>query len=365
MQQLEADIKEAGIAIAGLENERVRAASPLAAFEHWNIEQLIGRQVTTDAPATFDEMMPLWVGGPNMRPTSKERIEEYNQFVKSVVGDTRYLDLLKRMTSNDVEITEADLSSPHDYLLIEHFLRDHNSEERLCILEIGAGYGKLASTFLKEMDRPFTYILSDGIPESIYYSYAYLRENFPSLNIYSAFDRAPLPPLESIDVLVLPSWRLPELQSDSIDVMINIASIQEMPDQTVEAYFKEISRLIAQNGLFFFENSREYAYRRDYDFPSNWAYLLKKTSPRSRTLDYPVDILLATDSDQTDNNLKFLYPYYREISKTAIDKYHYTSELLRSERKKFREVRAKLMEASQSRNSLLSKIKHAIRTIVN
>src|SRR5215208_8515885 len=49
--------------IAELAADRERAASPLAGLEHWNIGALLGREVPPEAPASFDEMMPLWVGG--------------------------------------------------------------------------------------------------------------------------------------------------------------------------------------------------------------------------------------------------------------------------------------------------------------
>jgi hypothetical protein len=40
--------------IAELAADRERAASPLAGLEHWNIGALLGREVSPEAPPSFD-----------------------------------------------------------------------------------------------------------------------------------------------------------------------------------------------------------------------------------------------------------------------------------------------------------------------
>lgn len=358
-----------GLAIRSLDEERIAAASDLATLDRWNIEALLNRTVTPEQPATFEEMMPLWVGNAAVSPIPTSRRDQYADFLSSVVGGDRFTQLVDALSADRGHLLECDLGPVHDYVLLDHFLSAKGRQgggagARKRVLEIGGGYGRLAEVVLRERPFPMTYILCDGVPESIYYGYAYLKARLPDIKIFPAFGGCALPPLQELDVLVLPSWRLPDLPDGSIDLAINVASIQEMPDATVRAYFAQLDRLLAKGSTFFFENSREFFYRREYPYPPNWRYLFKKKSPRSRTIDYPVDILVVDEGDQSERNLAMLGEYYQQTTASALDEVTRLKEALKADREKFREARDRLVAQSErlrrvldERNDTIKKLK--------
>lgn len=334
-----------GQVVESLERMRAAAASPLAGFERWNINELMGRTVTPGEPCSFDEMMPLWVGRGAMRPITEERMQEYDNFLTSVLGKSRYAEIVDSLAADRGELIEADLGPPHDFLLVEYFLRSLPSvNAKLRILEVGGGYGRLAEVFIRELRQRFTYILCDGVSESIHYSHAYLRARLPDANIYAAFDGNPLPSLADVDVLILPSWRLPELGDHSIDVAMNVASIQEMPQATIDAYFAQFTRLLRLDGLFFFQNSRDFVCRREFVFEKTWQYLMKRQTPRARTINYPTDILQVRDRDMRNENVAIELAYFKDLSERAILQIEREKDTLFKERKESREGRLSMLQ---------------------
>ena len=49
---------------------------------------------------------------------------------------------------------------------------------------------------------------------------------------------------ENFDFLILPGWTIKELKDKSVDMFINMRSIQEMNLKTIDFYFKELQRTI-------------------------------------------------------------------------------------------------------------------------
>ncbi|NJO38877.1 MAG: hypothetical protein HC871_16320, partial [Rhizobiales bacterium] len=102
-----------------------------------------------------------------------------------------------------------------------------------------------------------------------------------------------------------------------LDVAINVASLQEMPAATVEAYLALIDAGARPGGIVFLENSRDFLQPREYRYPGRWRYLVKEHSPRSRSLDYPVDILQVTGADQSAANKEVVERYYASLKDRA------------------------------------------------
>jgi SAM-dependent methyltransferase len=307
-----------GARIAELEEARRRAACPLAAIERWSIDELLRRPVTAEAPATFEEMMPLWVGGRALREAAPERREEYASFLDRFGAGQRFREILAEIAEDRGAALECDLGPAHDFVLIERYLGALPARPGpLLVLEIGGGYGRLAEIFHRYSQRPVCCLLTDGIPESIWFSWAYLRARLPDARVGAQFNGDPFDP-QSQDFYVTPSWELPGQATTPLDLAVNIASLQEMPDAAVGAYLALIDARMRPGGLVFLENSREFFYRREYRYPDRWRYLVKQHSPRSRTLDYPLELLEVTGVDQTAANREIVESYYVAMKDRAL-----------------------------------------------
>ena len=113
-------------------------------------------------------------------------------------------------------------------------------QNRRIILEIGAGYGGLAY-HLSRIVGDTTYIIVD-LPESLLFSSSYLSLHAPDkkLFLYDPDDQPNKPLVELLrgdyDFILLPNYRLSLIADLHTDLVINIASMQEMRTDQVAAY---------------------------------------------------------------------------------------------------------------------------------
>jgi putative sugar O-methyltransferase len=120
----------------------------------------------------------------------------------------------------------------------------------LRVLEIGAGYGLVASMLLRRLNvRSYTIV---DLPENLFLSSFYLPAQFPDLE--ATF-------LDSMDSRIgptglnfLPPPLLPALTGE-FDLVINSYSLQEMTLESVQAYFAFAADHLTKEGLFYSLNS--------------------------------------------------------------------------------------------------------------
>jgi len=124
--------------------------------------------------------------------------------------------------------------------------------KRYYALEIGGGYGALAH-HLSKLLKNATYVIID-LPETLLLSAAYLTMLNPQKRIYlydpqdfSNFIRSGA--FDSYDFVLLPNYHLEELKGLKFDLVINMASLQEMRDAQVRAYIDFISKTCT--GVFY------------------------------------------------------------------------------------------------------------------
>ena len=111
------------------------------------------------------------------------------------------------------------------------------------VLEIGSGYGTVARTF-KLIDPERRYILVD-LPESLAFSYAYLKLNFPDKKFRfitepcATSDRFE----QGIEFIFCPVQLFDQVEWSGIDLVINMWSFGEMPQGCVDYFLKVINRM--------------------------------------------------------------------------------------------------------------------------
>jgi hypothetical protein len=109
----------------------------------------------------------------------------------------------------------------------------------LRVLDIGAGYGRLAHRMLNALSGIDRYLCTDAVPASTFVSDYYLR--------YRGLDRATVIPLDAIETT---------LRENPVDVAINIHSFPECRTQAIEWWIRLLSKyrvkrlMIAANPTF-------------------------------------------------------------------------------------------------------------------
>ena len=139
------------------------------------------------------------------------------------------------------------------FLQAEYINRLVQCAARPVVLEIGGGFGGLASHLLKR--NPSLRYVGLDLPENVVIQSYYLSCVFPELKVYvhnEDFISLDSAMLESYDVVLLPNYCLPKVQAGVIDMLVNVRSLSEMSKETIAEYFEQIDRI--KPAYFFHEN---------------------------------------------------------------------------------------------------------------
>ncbi len=300
--------------ISKLRTELAAANDDISKSTLWNIPKLLKRDVNVKNPAKFTEMLPLWVGKTALKVVTKQRIEEYSSFLSTQCGIKNFHDLVKHVeNSSNIRANEAILSNLFIMEIVNYTASKIGCyKNNINVLEIGGGCGLLTEYMLKYSKYQYSVTLVDAIPESLAYSAAYLQYCLPTTKIIT-IEENEFKGNDNKKVRIIPSWKFNKFNNDQFDIILNISSMQEMPNETVNAYMKLIQKRLKNNGSFIFVNSRNYKWQREYSFPPQFMYIFKQHSPRSRTIDHPIDILLKTKKDITKQSLKIEKDYQNTL----------------------------------------------------
>jgi len=165
-----------------------------------------------------------------------------------------------RLITDDVVRYQRAITNLHDAGLL-----GRTGEERIVCLEIGAGYGGIAHQIGRMVPRS-TYIILD-LPEMLFWPAVFLRLNNPPESIYlydpETFAEAGLERIvASYKFVILPHYVIERLASfPTVNVAINIISMQEMREAQVRAYCAFLSRHL--EGWFYSDNFARHEYNRE------------------------------------------------------------------------------------------------------
>jgi hypothetical protein len=148
--------------------------------------------------------------------------------------------------------------------------------------EIGAGYGGLAHQLMRMSETDTAYVIVD-LPELLFFSAVFLRLNNPTRRIY-IYDPASFSPdqfdqiIASHDFILLPHYLLDRLPGfPTIDLAINMLSMQEMRDAQVRTYCDFLAHRL--HGWFYSENFARHVFNQEltadlYDTFANYFLVL-------------------------------------------------------------------------------------------
>ncbi len=134
-----------------------------------------------------------------------------------------------------------------------------SSMQRSVVLDIGCGYGGL-SRILHYYTPDSCHILLD-LPETLIMTSYFIKYNFPEAKIALLediidnldFDKL----VQEYDFIIIPPSILTSLKSESIDLVINTASMGFMQKEYLDFYLTQTNRVLKEGGYFYSLN-KEY-----------------------------------------------------------------------------------------------------------
>jgi putative sugar O-methyltransferase len=158
--------------------------------------------------------------------------EEHKDLHESAYSDKNTLEEIDGFLYSNIFLTH-----------LNHYLRTTlNFKSKIKrVIEIGGGYGALARIF-KIMNKDITYTIID-LPESLFFAHVFLSVNFPDANIAYINENKKID-LEKYDFVLIPIPFYQSLTYEEFDIVINTASLQEMPDITVKFWMDFIQKFI-------------------------------------------------------------------------------------------------------------------------
>jgi putative sugar O-methyltransferase len=167
------------------------------------------------------------------------------------------------------------------YLIRKSWKMAGKPGEPSIIVELGAGYGRLAFV-MKKMLPDCSYIILD-LPEALTCSQSWLSRVLPGevvlYNETETNDRFDFEYIRNGKVSFLLPHQIESIESDSVSVFVNVYSFAEMPKQSIDNYFKQLDRITW--GVLFTKQRNHEVNREDnvditeecYPIPSHWKLL--------------------------------------------------------------------------------------------
>jgi hypothetical protein len=255
--------------------------------------------------ATLSLMLDPIVGRNGMQPVTEADLRSYERYLRAIDHcNLLEADLLAQARSGGWLLT--DLGSIIDADLILGFALLPN-QEKVRIVEIGGGYGRLAEVLVNVLGNNCHYVMVDSVPATMMFAYRYLRQALPNSKVGSFYEGDAY----SADwtVYIMPSWQLEKLQSRSFNIAINIESFQEMSQYHVRTYLGHLTRLLGEGQLLYISNAWRYLYKDGFNIPTNFQTLMLQNTPRSWSAIHPTHILRKGRVDYSKSNAAILEHY--------------------------------------------------------
>ncbi len=216
----------------------------LRGFRHWFLAA--GRLNFPDSPypkslyLTWNGKVPRrqkWLKGALLLARMASRLYRRHPFRWEELEDNRIGGPSVYHLPGGVHLTEVQLRM----LYYRREIEKAAGKSLGAVLEVGGGYGALAAELLRHLSigRYFLVELPDAIPMAFFYLKACFEG---SIQVLYRPGESPDPEAR---IVILPPWKLPELEEE-IDLLINTASFQHMMPEAVSFYLSQAGRLKAR-----------------------------------------------------------------------------------------------------------------------
>jgi len=241
---------------------------------------------------SLKKMLDSYIGGHGMTSATAADISDYARFLYAIdhLGLTKF-DLGQFCRLNRALVT--DLGSVLDANAILGYINP-SDKSVVRILEIGAGYGRLAEVLHNVLAGRCRYTIADSVPASLMFSYCYLRRQLPDAKVGSYYSGDTFS--EDFDIFIMPAWELPKIEH-RWDATVVIEAFQEMNKSHVDFFTEYMESSLNVGGLAYVSGSWQYANREPYAFSNRMQTLWLGNTPRSWTYIHPTHILRKTDQN--------------------------------------------------------------------
>ena len=120
------------------------------------------------------------------------------------------------------------------------------------VCEIGPGTGNLASLLLNHFN---TKLFLVDLPKTMLFSFSYLSQSVPNAKILLPNEiDANNYDLSGYDIIMMTPDQTSVIPDGTVDLTVNVGSMQEMVKESIDFYFEMIDRITKSKGYFFSNN---------------------------------------------------------------------------------------------------------------
>ena len=162
-------------------------------------------------------------------------------------------DMKKKYPASKTHTLDDTTIKSYFYLqLIENIV---SSLKNCTVCEIGPGTGNMASLLYHHFN---TKLFLVDLPMTFFFSSAFLMQFCPAAKIALPHETAGINfDPEGYDIIMMTPQQTHQMQDQSIDLTVNLHSMQEMNDQVIRSYFDLIDRTTKPGGYLFCANRVE------------------------------------------------------------------------------------------------------------
>lgn len=212
--------------------------------------------------------------------SKKDRLMLLNQLQEPELGNPIVIEYKGHKVAQDI------CNSVMEVNTIMEFTK-HNPQERMKVIELGAGHGRVANVLLHALANVQVVIVD--IPPALYVSQWYLSNLFSKHRVFKFRDfsnyREVKHEFEESSIAFLSPAQVEYLPDQMFDLFINISSLHEMTYAQIEMWFGHIDRVC--NKWFYTKQYIEsknafdniVIRQKDYPVRAHWQELLNRRSP--------------------------------------------------------------------------------------
>ena len=194
------------------------------------------------------------VAGTNLDP--ERYIRYYRSFVTAEMHDSLPLSMVGTPTIFDFEGRATNVPYVENLRLhgaiVDTLRRFDRADRKLRVIEIGAGYGGLASLLLASGVAD-SYTIID-LPDNLTLSAFYLTEQYPDRARRVHSRRSPVGAIEAGSLNFVPVGHITAIDGCRFDLIVNTDSLGEMNARTAHAYVGWIAEHLDEHGVFYSKN---------------------------------------------------------------------------------------------------------------
>jgi putative sugar O-methyltransferase len=195
----------------------------------------------------------LWRRIPDMTPGSSSQKIELSDLKNKVLNFRTIKGMKEKWPASDTEILSEETIKHYFHLQLMEGMVENLSKSTVC--EIGSGTGNLASLLYYHFN---TKLFLVDIPKTLLFSFSYLSQLFPDIKILLPNEaESGNSDLSKYDIVMVTPDQASIIPDGTVDLTVNIGSMQEMTMESINSYFDMMDRITKPKGYFFTSNRVE------------------------------------------------------------------------------------------------------------